>query len=328
MKMTRIDIKGVVAELRRVDSFLISTHTSPDGDAIGSMLALAHFLRALGKDSVVCASHDPVPRLYEWLPGAGEVVNGTAFTESFELAIMVDVAQLERLGSVGKAISSDQKILVLDHHLDEHPSGALNLVDPTYAAASEIVFELFEEAGIPLTQEAAECIYVGLATDTGGFRFSNTNPRAHRIAARLLEAGVDASVVSSRVFEALSRPKFSLLQCVLNAMVLSDEGRLAYSSITERDMAEAKATGEDVDGLVNYGLNIEGVQVGVLFREVDSHSVKVSLRSRRGFNSAKLLKAFGGGGHAAAAGATLTRTLEDAQEAILQSVRRNLESDA
>lgn len=325
--MQAIDLGTVVERLRSANSFLISTHAGPDGDALGSMLALYHLLRGMGKKEIVCACQDPVPKRYAWLPGADGVVDETAIDGSFDLVVVTDVAQVERTGRVSGRIEAGQDVLVLDHHLDEAPGGTWHFVDPSYASASEIIVALFEESGVEMTVEAAECAYVGLVTDTGGFRFSNTNARAHRSAIRLIEAGVDVGAVSARVFEVVSVPKSKLLRVFLERLELSECGRLAHSTLTEEDMTSAGATGEDVDGLVNYARNIDGVQVGILFRRLDSETVKVSMRSLGAFNSAELLKGFGGGGHAGAAGAELQMDLEAGRVAILKAVRDRLGSE-
>jgi phosphoesterase RecJ-like protein len=318
--MSAIDLAGVVEKFRQADRFLISTHAGPDGDAIGSMLALCHFLRALGKERVVCACADPVPRLYRWLPGADDIVDASGIRGPFDLVVIIDVAQKGRIGAVADALDPDTPVIVLDHHLDECPCGDWNFIDPSYAAMGEIVTELFEVAGIPIPRPAAECAYVALATDTGSFRFSSTNARSHRIAARLLEAGIDVASISARIFDAMSPTKFRLLARVLQRVQFALDGRVAYSEVTQRELEELQASGEDLEGLINVARNIDGVQVAMLFKEVGPSATKVSLRSRSTFNSALFLQRFGGGGHAGAAGATIPLPLRQAREAVLEEV--------
>lgn len=325
--MTNPSLKEIVEVLRRPGSFLVTTHENPDGDAIGSMLALTHLLRAMGHKEVTAACNDPVPQIYSWLSGAEDVVTADwANLDPVDRVIVIDVGQLDRIGGVAKAFGPEQEIMVLDHHLEDAPCGAINFVDATYAAASEIVVELYEHAGLEMSLEAAECAYVALITDTGGFRFGNTSARSHLTAAKLIEAGVNPAAIAGRVFDVLSLPKLELLRRVLDRMEIDPSGRFAHSFLTGEDMSQAQAKGEDLDGLVNFGRNIEGVEVGVLFRRIEEKKVKVSLRSMGGFNSADLLKAYGGGGHKGAAGATLDMTLEQAQSAILGRVRESLEA--
>jgi len=301
---------------------------SPDGDAIGSMLGIYHLLRALGKESVICVSEDPVPRMYQWLAGADRVEVADGSPRAVDVAILVDAARTDRLGKAAAAIPAGAKMVVLDHHLEEEPEGDVWVIDPAYAAVGEIVVELFGVAGVPVSREAAECVYVSLITDTGGFRFANTTPRSHRIAAQLLETGIDVAEISSRVFEVMAAAKFELLRRSLRRMKRCLDGRVAYTTITLKDMKEACACGEDLDGLVNYARNIEGVDIGILLREVDAETTKVSFRSRNSFNCARFLGQFGGGGHAAAAGATLHMPLKAAQRLILARVRQSVDARA
>ncbi len=322
--MTTIDLAAVVRELRAADSFLLGTHVSPDGDAIGSMLALRHLLTALGKERVVCACADPVPRTYRWLPGADDIVDGRDVRGDFDLAVIVDVSRTSRIGTVADAIRPPTRTLVIDHHLDDCPCGDLNFIDPSYAAVGEVVTELFSTAGVALSREAAMCAYVALATDTGSFRFSSTTARSHRMAARLVETGIDVAEISARVFDAMSQTKFRLLVRVLGRVQFTHGGRVAYSEVTASELEELSVTGEDLDGIINSARNIDGVEVAMLFKEVGPGTTKVSLRSRSAFNSARFLQRFGGGGHAGAAGATLSLPLREARAVVLEEAAQSL----
>ncbi|MBI5095688.1 MAG: bifunctional oligoribonuclease/PAP phosphatase NrnA [Candidatus Hydrogenedentes bacterium] len=322
--MPASDLAAIVAELRAAESVLITTHVNPDGDAVGSALALAHFMLALGKTEITVGLEHRVPRLYQWLPGAENVVESEAIPASFDIALVIDVARRDRIGTVANHIPKSAKVIVLDHHLESAPYGDMYLVDPTYAAAGEIVTECFSVAGVPMSMDAAVCAYVAITTDTGGFRFSNTNARTHLIAARLVETGIDVATISSRCFDVMSEPKFRLLRYVMDAVQFGNGGKLAYAEVTAKAMEEAGALGEDFDGIINFIRNIEGVEVAVLFREVNLGTTKVSLRSRPGFNSAEALHNLGGGGHAAAAGATLPMQLASARERVLESVLAQL----
>lgn len=326
--MSNVSLSQAFEMLAAADSFLLTSHINPDGDAIGSMLALYHLLRALDKDDIHCVLHDPVSRIHGDLAGADLVKRPSDSFGPRDLVVITDVAQVERIGDVAKLIGPNDSLLVLDHHLEEQPCGTANFVDPSYASASEIIIDLFVEAGVEIPRDAAECAYVGLVTDTGGFRFSNTKPETHKRAALLLDAGIDVSEISSRLFETMTRSKFALLGHVLRNTVVGASGRYAFTTISLKEMAEAQANSEDLDGLVNYTRNIEGVEVGMLLREVDGGRVKISMRSGGDFNSAKVLQAFGGGGHAAAAGATLDGSIDTARDLVLNEVREALRKDS
>lgn len=324
--MINITLPAALEELKSFDSFLITSHVSPDGDSVGSILALKFLLESMGKTQVTCALSDPVPAIYAELPGAATIKGPGAGVPAFELAVIVDVARLNRIGDIAGWITEGKKMLVIDHHLEEHPDGDSGFIDVTYAGTGEIMVDLFEEAGVPLTPAAAHCAYVAQITDTGGYRYSNTNARSHRIAARLHEVGIDHAAICSDVFDMFSRPKIMLMKTVLDRMELCCDGRVATSYVTQEDIEEVGGKKEDLNGLVNYLRNIDGVVVGILFTGAGETLTKASVRSGHSFNAAAFLKAFGGGGHAAAAGVTLEEPLESAMRRLLSSLKTALEA--
>lgn len=315
------DLDGIVAALKEIESAVVVSHLHPDGDAVGSVLAMGYFLESLGTAKVRCVLEDSTPRIYRWLPGVDRIVSSEDLGDEFDTLVIVDVAQLDRIGKLGERDLSGKRIIVVDHHLAETPEGRVNFVDPTYSSCGEIIADLFEAAGIPFSKEAALCIFVALVTDTGGFRYSNTNARSHRIAARLMEEDIDVAEVCERVFEVMSEGKFQLLRRVLDRMVIEGDAGIAYSKVFRKDIEDVNAKSEDFDGLVNFVRNIEGVRVGILFRELEEKRTKVSVRARDGFNAADFLEEFGGGGHAGAAGVTMAKPLEEAEVELLGRLR-------
>lgn len=319
--MNNVDLAGAVERLRKAGSVVIASHLDPDGDAIGSTLALADLARALGVREVQCLNNDPVPSLYQWVPGASQIVGPeSAWNTAHDLAVVVDTSAWDRLGAAEDAVRQAREMLVLDHHLVDEPIGDYFLVDPLYAASGELVMELHDAAGLDITPETAEALYVAIATDTGGFRFSNTTPRTHRLAARLVETGLDVAAISERVFDGISPTKFELLRRALARAQFAAGGAVVHSVISRKDIEAAQAGPDEVDGLIKYLRNVDSVQVAMMFRELDETTTKVSMRSRNGFNSAEFLRQFGGGGHALAAGATLALPLEQAREVLLDRV--------
>lgn len=325
--MRRVTMVELAEELRQAGSLLITSHLNPDGDAVGSALGVWHFAKAIGVPAV-CALHDPVPQTYRGLPGAKQVITREAERPDFDTLVIVDVASLERTGDIGKWAKPGQKVVVIDHHLDDSPDGTLGIIDASYAAVGEMVADLFAAAEIPLSVEAAHCAYVAQITDTGGYQFSNTNARSHRIAQALHETGLKTAPICEDVFGVMALPKFELLRRALARAEFRAEGRLASSFIRQADFAEVSCTREDMDGIVNYLRNVSGVVVGAMFTELDDHSCKVSLRSHEAFNSAVFLAQFGGGGHAAAAGATLETPLEEAMPMLLERLADALKDQA
>ncbi len=321
--MLKLGLEAVIEELRAADSFFLTSHVNPDGDAVGSVLAMRYFLEALGKHNITCYLSDPVPKRYAHLPGAKAIQTGNIkSTPSYDLALVLDVSRRDRMGQAVDYVPAHQKTLIIDHHLEEEPEGTSGYIDATYAATGEIVAALYEAAELPMSIFAAHCIYVAQITDTGGYRFSNTSPRSHRIAAALLETGIDAAEICRDVFDVLPLPKMYLLQRVLDRLALSAEGRLAVSYVCQQDLTDVAASREDMDGLINYVRNIEGVEIAALFTEVAPDATKVSLRAAAGFNAAQFLNGYGGGGHAAAAGATI----EESLEAVRRKVTPHLET--
>lgn len=320
--MRRLSREEVLEEFRQAESFVLTSHTSPDGDAVGSLLGAWHLLRAMGKTNAVCVLADPVPEMYGFLDGASKILpcDADSLPGEFDLAVLVDAGVPERAGDAERVLLGGRRLLILDHHLEDGPPGSMGFIENEYAATGEIVAELFELAELTPSVEAATCLYVAQATDTGGYRFSNTNARTHRIAAALHEAGVDTADVCNRVFDTMPRPQVELLRRVLGRVRFACGGRVAHTYVTKQDMDEAGARLEDLNNLVNYARNIEGVEVGVLFRDDGPDAARVSMRVRGDFDAAAFLREFGGGGHKAAAGATVRRPLAETQQAVLDRI--------
>lgn len=322
--MSLITLDEAFESLQRADSILITTHTAPDGDAIGSMLGLRHLLFELGKTDVTAACQDPVPVKYDWMPMTDVIINESGMRDRYDLVVIIDVAQRARIGTIGEQFHDDQEILVLDHHREDNPCGHKNFMDPTLSSAAEIVADLYRLAGVAMTKDAAECIYVGLSTDTGGFRYANTDARSHNHAEELVATGIDVSEISARVFNDITPAKLAMTRIVLDNLKIGDSGKYAYSFVTQEDLHDNNAKDDDTEGLVNYARDIVGVQVGMLFREISHEVTKVSMRSKAPFDSSSCLKAFGGGGHAGAAGATINAPVEETRDMIVGAVRKHL----
>jgi phosphoesterase RecJ-like protein len=315
-------------------SALVTTHENPDGDALGSMLAMAMLLRNLGWGPVWCANQDPVPHIYEWLPESETVLGPEALKQALNefagdigAVVVLDVAQFSRLGTIGdiaRAKSPEAPWWVVDHHLEDTPCGSVNWMDTSFAAVGEMVAELYGTMNHPLCAESATCLYTAQIADTNAFRFRNTKPRSHRIAARLLDAGVDGATIVSRVLDYMSLPKLELMRRMLARFTFEAQGRLVWASITHNDMLETNSLPDDLDNLVNFGRNIQGVQISLLFKETDKGHVKASLRAKGGFKAADALKTFGGGGHAGAAGVTMSMSLKEAEKVLVEHLLKLL----
>lgn len=314
--MLRMTLAEMVEELKTAEAPLVVTHVNPDGDAVGSLLAARLFLRALGKTRVSCAIDGAVPAAYAGLPGAKTILNAESDRPVFDRVVLVDCARLDRIGEIADWIPPAVRVLVLDHHDEEGPPGGAGIIDPSRAAAGELVAALFDAAEIPWDADAATCLYVAQATDTGGYRFASTTAGSHELAARLISAGVDLAVWNERIFNTMAARKFQLLRRVLDRAEFLHSGELAVSWVGQADFAETGALVEDTDGLINYLRQVDGVRVAAFFTERDPGACKVSLRSDASFDSARFLREYGGGGHFMAAGATLDLPLAEALETV------------
>lgn len=324
----KADLAAVLEALRAGKSFLILSHVSPDGDALGSMLAMRELLRGLGKDRVECAHPDTIPLGYRWLPGVDCIFPLEAAEGPFDTVVLLDCSQTDRAGAAAKFIPKRAKLVVVDHHLDASPAGDVSFVDPSYAATGEILVDLFELAGLEMDEDAATAAYVAIATDTGGFRYGNTTARTMRAAAKLVGCGIDVAELSERLFERMSSRKFDLLARIIPRAVFAAGGRVASVTVRQSDLRDTGATPDDIEGIINLPRQVETVDVAVLFKETGPATTKISVRAREGFNAAEFCKTFGGGGHAAAAGATIQGPIDDTEAMVMGALAAQLEGRA
>jgi bifunctional oligoribonuclease and PAP phosphatase NrnA len=309
--------------LKENDHFLVINHVSPDGDATGSLLAMGHILSVLGK-TFVLANEGVTPEKFLFLPLGNQIVNlsDDILDSQFNKVIALDCGDEKRMGKAVNYMAEDATLLNIDHHQSNDSFGAFNLIRTDACATAEILFDLVKEMGLSLTKDLAMCLYTGILTDTGGFRYSNTDAVVMNKAAELLSAGVEPAVVAERCLETITSSYIRLLQLVFPTLSLEMDGKVASLIITTDAMKESTASLEDMEGIVNYARNIEGVEVGILYKQIDSTTVKVSLRSRSIIDVANIAKAVGGGGHARAAGCTIQGDIKEVQGLVLEKVRQ------
>lgn len=319
--------------LRKHETFLISSHLNPDGDAVGSQLALHSFLLNLGKEVSVVGS-DPVPFAYSFLPNVAvlQCANPKSNKENtrylslesipdVDVAIILDCGNLSRIGeALAERIHPRKALINIDHHHGNANFGTHNLVNTDACAVGEIVFDLMEYGGIEISQDQALCLYTAIFTDTGGFRYSNTTAKALRIAARLIEKGVQPARVAESIYDTIPYQRAKLFGMALETLKLSSDGKLVWVSVTGEMYERAKATSADTEGIIEYIRSLRGVEIAVLFREIENGAIKVSLRSKRGFDVERVAGEFGGGGHKAAAGCTVSEPLDKTIDMILDKL--------
>jgi len=299
------------------DHFLVLNHVSPDGDATGSLLAMGHILQAMGK-TFTLANEGQTPKKLLFLPLSESILDLSIQDDlqPFSAVIALDCGDYKRIGDATRFIKEDVPILNIDHHPTNDCFGTVNVVWTQACATAEILFDLVKQMDIPLTKELASALYMGFLTDTGGFRYSNTTPEVMSKAAELLSCGVSPAEMAERCLETFTKAFVQLLRQVLETLDVSFFGKVATLSVTLDTMKEVSADSDDLDGLVNYARNIEGVEVGILFKEKDKNTIKVSLRSRQYVDVAKIAKQLGGGGHVRAAGCTINASLDEAKQMI------------
>jgi len=307
-------------------SIVLTTHVNSDGDGVGSEVALVHLLRALGKD-VAVANPSPVPERYAFLRDPVRSHDRTAEAvkalRSADLFLVVDIADLGRLGHLGAPLAERGIVTAcIDHHLSPGslPPGP-RLVDPLAAATGELIYDLAATAGWALAPEAARALYVAILTDTGGFRFANTSPRVLRVAASLLEHGVDPERVYEAVYATAPVGRLRLAAEVLETLVVEPDVGLSWLTVPAGALERHETTADDLEGLAEMARSVQGTRLALLFRPLASGNTKVSFRAVGDLDVATFARRFGGGGHAKAAGASIAGSVDEVQHAVLDAAR-------
>jgi bifunctional oligoribonuclease and PAP phosphatase NrnA len=307
----------VLKHIEQRSRFVLTSHARPDGDAIGSALACGQMLRSLGKEAVVIL-YDPVPRIYQRLPFAEKVVQAQRINGNYEAAIILECDSIQRTRLHGL----EQRFLIsIDHHLSGQPFAHVNWIDPSAVATGEMVYRLAREASVAITPEMATCLYTALLTDTGSFMFEGTTEHTFALARELVMAGADPVFCARNVYFGHSTAKMRLLGAALSN--LHREGQLAWISVTREQMETCGAKEEDCEGLVNYALSIQDVEVALFFRELPDGRYRVSLRSKGKLNVSAVAERFGGGGHHCASGCAVEGPLAAAIARIIPQLRRD-----
>lgn len=303
---------------------LIGTHLNPDGDALGSALALSLYLDHKGVANEVLCQHS-APDNLQFVPHVGRV-RQVPSSEKYDLAVVVDLDAVDRLGSVREHFARVPFTIVVDHHVPHEAPGDYRIVDTSAPATAAILTEMFFESRALVTPDMATCLLTGIVTDTGSFRFRNTTPEALMLSARLLELGGDITLISEEVFHRKKLASARLLGHLLEHMRLECDEQVAYGILRDRDFERCGARDEDTEGFVNELLSVRTVQIAALAREHRPGRVRVSLRSRGSFDVAAVAREFGGGGHANAAGCSFDGDPEEAMAQLLPVIRQCLES--
>ena len=318
-------IKKIASGLKHYKSFLITSHTGPDGDSIGSQIALALLLKRL-KKKVAIINEDPVPELYQFLPHSNlisKIKNSKLKIKNFETVVVLDCSNLERTGNVGSLIPKLKIIINIDHHLDNSRFGNLNWVDKKASSVAEQIFSLGKCLKIPLDKKLATLLYTGIITDTGSFQYHLT-PDTHKIIATLISKGAVPEEITKNVYQSLPFTSFKLFGLGLSTLRETPDHRVCWMKITKEMYRKTKASPENTEAFISYLQQIKNIKILFILKEATKNKTKVSFRSIGKIDVQKLAKKFGGGGHRNASGATLTEPIGRAEKTILKTIKETI----
>lgn len=314
-------LKKLVELILEANSIAIITHTAPDGDALGSSFGLSLALEQMGKE--VCVFLDePVTKMLSFLPGQHHIRYDMA--GEFDLVVCLDTSDLSRIGNREAIYSKAPKKITIDHHMTNNMEADGLWIDTNAAAVGEMIYYVVKALEVPISRDIAICLYTAITTDTGGFRYSNTRPESHVIAAELMALGIPFADISKKVFDVVSYSKMSLMKKTLQNLTLFSNGKIAVSWIVHDDITTLNAQPDDFEGLVNVGRNLEGVEVSLFLREEQPSHFKGSLRANDYVDVARIAGLFTGGGHKRAAGFSMDGNLDRIKNQVVAEIEKVL----
>jgi bifunctional oligoribonuclease and PAP phosphatase NrnA len=318
-------MKTIIDQLNRKQKFLIASHSFPDGDAIGSLLALGLALKAMGKQ-VCFYNQSPIPAVYRFLPSVAVVQQQIAPEAHFDAAVLLDCGDIDRIGPAVDAVARMPLLINIDHHVTNTRFGHLQWVDVDACATAEMIYRLIDALPVQIDRAIATAIYTGILTDTGSFRFSNTNHAAFIICAEMIARGANAYEVARHVYGTYSLGRIKLLNLALDSLEISTNGKMSVMTLTQRMLRETRTQSEDIDGIINYARRIQDVKVAALIHELSSgaglprghRQFHVSLRSDGSVDVSGIAAGYGGGGHVSAAGFSAETSLNELKARLME----------
>lgn len=309
--------------IRTHQRFLLSAHIRPEGDSVGSLLGLKALLSGMGKEAwIVC--QDPFPQRLDLMPQDGwhtvAELDRRGQKPKFDACIVVDCPNPSRIGKVQEWIAPDTIVINIDHHVSNVRFGHHNFVNDRAAACGEIVYDLFKKLNVPITKEAALPIYVSISTDTGSFKYSNTTSKTHKIAAELIQTGINLESINENVYERSSRNRVKLLADLLKHMQVEMGGKVVWAVVNSRMIKKTRATLEDTEGFIDFLRSVADVQIAFILIESGKRIYQVSFRAKGSNDVNQIAEVFGGGGHRKAAGCTIYGTAQQAAAKILAAI--------
>lgn len=317
--------RAILDALKEAKRLLVVSHTNPDGDAIGSSLAMASYLQSAGKE-VIILFDSPVPAVYEYLHSANKIIKAETYNKPLvvDTVVALECPTQERMGEVKNRISGDETIICIDHHIDSNEYGAVNWIDTSFSSVGEMLWHMFKLDGYKFDEMVAAQLYTAVMTDTGRFRFDNTSPRTMICASELIAAGAKPDKISRAVYYDTKLSTLKLHGLVLHGIQFVADNRICYLSLTNEMLKVAKAKRSEAEGLIDFTLFGNGVQIGAMFKEADPNKTRVSLRSAVDINVAAIAGEFGGGGHFRAAGFDIEAGIDQARQIVLKRLEEEL----
>jgi phosphoesterase RecJ-like protein len=319
------EMEQVISQLKKSKRVLLASHANPDGDAISSLLAMGLALDAMGKQ-VTLYNESPLPVVYRFLPAVDRIQHLLDTADVYDTAVILDCGSLERIGKIADMVSRIPVVINIDHHYTNNGFGHSHCLMPSACATAEIIYKLMGAMDVPIDRAMAECIYTGILTDTGSFRFSNTNRAAFVICEEMVARGVKPGLIAQHVYGTYSLGRIKLLNLALDSIEISPNGELALMVVTRDMMNETGTYPCDADGLINYARNIETVKLAAMVQEPKAKEndpappkgFHVSLRSNGTVDAAAIADMFGGGGHFSAAGFQLDLPIEEVKKRLFE----------
>jgi bifunctional oligoribonuclease and PAP phosphatase NrnA len=315
-----MNLNNIISAIKAAKTIAILPHIYADGDSLGSSLALNMTLQKMGKNTSVFIE-EPIPFIYDFLPESKAVQLFSGNNQIFDLVIALDTGDLGRLGKRIEIFDNAKITVNIDHHFTNSEFAFHNYIDSNSSAVGEIIYQLINMMDQKLDSEIATCLYVAIATDTGGFRFSNTTAVTHQIVADLIGNNVNVSEISQKVFDTVTHGKVKVLGEAIKSLELLEYGKLAVLTLSDEIIKNIGAKDEDCDGIINTGRNINGVEVAILLRVKENGEIKVNLRSKSYVDVGAIANMYSGGGHKRAAGCTVQGNPEDVKKRLIDDIK-------
>lgn len=315
--------KELINYIKKAENILIISHVNPDGDTLGSMLALKSIIKNDFKKEADAVTFGIIPEIYEFLPGVKDVLKFADLKDSYDLAISVDVASKERMMEALSVFQNAKISVNIDHHKTNKGFGNLNIIDDSASSTGEVIFDIIKSENLTLDKDTACAIYTAVLTDTGGFRFENTNEKVLIIASELVKCGANPNEIARSCYESKSKAQVMLHANTIANAKFEHNGKIAYAIITNDDIKKYNANQSHTDGISEALRQIKTVEVSMLIKEIDSQSCKASLRSKS-VDLCKVTEPFSGGGHKFAAGCTIKKPAKIAAQKLIEEIEKYL----